>query len=109
LQIRVSSRAQPDHPPVRRSGLDLVLEGASLQDLVLDAPPAPHIESTARRTSRGQRDQFRGTRIHLCNLAGLEIRDCEANGLKIVDCYGSDVYLGGDFERLIVNDVDAIA
>jgi DinB superfamily len=50
--------------------------------------------------------QFRGARIHLCDLAGLEIRDCEVSGLKIVDCYGSDVYLGGDFERLVVNDVD---
>lgn len=54
-------------------------------------------------------DQFRGARIHLCDLAGLEIRDCEVNGLKIVDCYGSDVYLGGDFERLVVNDVDVTA
>ena len=51
-------------------------------------------------------DQFRGARIHLSDLAGLEIRDCEVDGLKIVDCYGSDVYLGGDFERLVVNDVD---
>ena len=51
-------------------------------------------------------DQFRGARIHLCDLAGLEIRDCEVDGLKIVDCYGSDVYLGGDFERLVVNDID---
>ncbi len=53
-----------------------------------------------------QSDQFRGARIHLCDLAGLEIRDCEVSGLKIVDCYGSDVYLGGDFERVVVNDVD---
>jgi hypothetical protein len=51
-------------------------------------------------------DQFRGARIHLCDLAGLEIRDCEITGLKIVDCYGGEVYLGGDFERLVVNDVD---
>ena len=51
-------------------------------------------------------DQFRGARIHLCELAGLEIRDCEVSGLKIVDCYGADVYLGGDFERVVVNDVD---
>jgi hypothetical protein len=56
-----------------------------------------------------QTDQFRGARIHLCDLAGLEIRDCEVTGLKIVDCYGSDVYLGGDFERLVVNDVDVTA
>jgi hypothetical protein len=56
-----------------------------------------------------QSDQFRGARIHLCDLAGLEIRDCEVNGLKIVDCYGSDVYLGGHFERLVVNDVDVTA
>ncbi|WP_106538115.1 DinB family protein [Haloactinopolyspora alba] len=53
-----------------------------------------------------QSDQFRGARIHLCDLAGLEIRDCEVSGLKIVDCYGSDIYLGGAFERLVVNDVD---
>ncbi|WP_410675839.1 hypothetical protein [Amycolatopsis sp. cmx-4-68] len=53
-----------------------------------------------------QSDEFRGARIHLCDLGGLEIRDCEVTGLKIVDCYGSDVYLGGYFERLVVNDVD---
>jgi len=53
-----------------------------------------------------QSDQFRGARIHLCELAGLEIRDCEVSGLKIVDCYGSGVYLGGGFERVVVNDVD---
>ena len=56
-----------------------------------------------------QSDQFRGGRIHLCDLAGLEIRDCEVDGLKIVDCYGSDVYLGGAFERVVVNDVDVTA
>jgi hypothetical protein len=56
-----------------------------------------------------QSDQFRGARIHLCDLAGLEIRDCEVSGVKIVDCYGGDVYLGGDFERLVVNDVDVTA
>ena len=53
-----------------------------------------------------QTDRFRGAHIQLCDLAGLEIRDCEVSGLKIVDCYGSDVSLGGDFERLVVNDVD---
>lgn len=51
-------------------------------------------------------DRFRGARIHLYDLAGLEIRDCEVSGLKIVDCYGTDVYLGGDFARLVVNVVD---
>jgi hypothetical protein len=54
-------------------------------------------------------DTFRGARIHLSDLTGLEIRDCEVSGLKIVDCYGSDVYLGGDFQRLVVNDVDVTA
>ncbi|GAB3833892.1 DinB family protein [Kribbella italica] len=54
-------------------------------------------------------EQFRGGRIHLSDLAGLEIRDCEVDGLKIVDCYGSDVYVGGAFERLVVNDVDVTA
>lgn len=56
-----------------------------------------------------QSDQFRGAHIHLCDLAALEIRDCEVSGLRIVDCYGSDVYLGGDFERVVVNDVDVTA
>ena len=51
-------------------------------------------------------DQFRGARIHQCDLAGLQIRDCEVSGLKVVDCYGGVVYLGGDFERVVVNDVD---
>ncbi len=51
-------------------------------------------------------DQFRGARIRSSELAGLEIRDCEVSGLKIVDCYGGDVYLGGAFERVVVNDVD---
>lgn len=54
-------------------------------------------------------EQFRGARIHLCDLAGLEIRDCEVSGLKIVDCYGGDIYLGGAFDRLVVNDVDVTA
>ncbi len=54
-------------------------------------------------------DQFRGARIQGCDLAGLEIRDCEVSGLKIVDCYGADVSLGGDFERVVVNDVDVTA
>ena len=54
-------------------------------------------------------DQFRGGRIHLSDLADLEIRDCEVTGLKIVDCYGSDISLGGDFKRLVVNDVDVTA
>jgi len=56
-----------------------------------------------------QSDQFRGARIYLSELEGLEIRDCEVTGLRIVDCYGSDVYLGGAFERLVVNDVDVTA
>ncbi len=54
-------------------------------------------------------DQFRGARIHLCDLAGLEVRDCEVSGLKIVDCYGRDIHLGGNFERVVVNDVDVTA
>ncbi|MBB5978177.1 DinB family protein [Kribbella solani] len=54
-------------------------------------------------------DQFRGARIQTSDLAGLEVRDCEVSGLKVVDCYGSDVYVGGAFERVVVNDVDVTA
>jgi hypothetical protein len=63
-------------------------------------------ETAPMSAEYAESDQFRGARIHLCDLAGLEIRDCEVSGLKIVDCYGSDVYLAGHFERLVVNDVD---
>jgi DinB superfamily len=56
-----------------------------------------------------QGDQFHAARIHLSDLAELEIRDCEVSGMKIVDCYGSDVYLGGQFESVVVNDVDVTA
>ncbi len=56
-----------------------------------------------------QSDQFQDARIHLSDLGGLEIRDCEVSGLKIVDCYGNGVYVGGEFERVVVNDVDVTA
>lgn len=68
------------------------------------------MRQTARMASEyAQSDQFRGARIHLCDLADLEIRDCEVSGLRIVDCYGGDIYLGGDFERVVVKDVDVTA
>lgn len=56
-----------------------------------------------------QTDRLRGGFIHLSDLGGLEVRDCEVSGLKIADCYGADVYVGGAFERLVVNDVDVTA
>ncbi|MBW9205858.1 DinB family protein [Mumia sp. zg.B17] len=54
-------------------------------------------------------DQFRGARISESDLSGLEVRDCAVDGLKIVDCYGEDVYVGGQFTRIVVNDVDVAA
>jgi hypothetical protein len=54
-------------------------------------------------------DQFRGARIHLSDVSGLVIRDCVVSGLKVVDSYGGEVSLGGDFERVVVNDVDVTA
>jgi hypothetical protein len=54
-------------------------------------------------------DHLRGARIHLSDLTGLEIRDCEVSGMRIVDCYGTDVHVAGQFERLVVNDVDVTA
>ena len=89
--------------------------GLKMPDCACCSPPNPpphsDVDGTVRETvamtaEYTQTDQFRGARIHLCELAGLEIRDCEVSGLKIVDCYGSDVYIGGDFKRLVVNDVD---
>lgn len=57
-------------------------------------------------TDYTETDQFRDARIHLSDVSGLEIRDCVVSGLKVVDCYGGSVSLGGDFERVVVNDVD---
>ncbi|MFE6645123.1 DinB family protein [Nocardioides sp. NPDC057772] len=55
-------------------------------------------------------DQFRGALLHQSDIGGLEIRDCWfEERLKIVDCWGSDVYLAGDFGRIVVNDVDVTA
>ena len=68
--------------------------------------PEPARETAPVTSDYVRTDRFRGGRIHLCDLASLEIRDCEVSGLKIVDCYGSDVYLGGDVARIVVNDVD---
>ena len=70
------------------------------------ASTQPFRQTASMTAEYVQSDQFRGARIHLCDLAGLEIRDCEVSGLKVVDCYGSTVYLGGDFKRVVVNDVD---
>lgn len=57
-------------------------------------------------TEYEETDQFRGARIHLSDLTGLEVRDCEVSDLKVVDCYGGTVRLSGDLERVVVNDVD---
>ncbi len=55
-------------------------------------------------------DRFRDAMIRQSDLSGLEIRDCWfEERLKIVDCYGRDVYLAGDFGRIVVNDVDVTA
>lgn len=55
-------------------------------------------------------DQFRDALIRQSDIGGLEIRDCWfEERLKIVDCYGRDVYLAGDFGRIVVNDVDVTA
>ena len=53
------------------------------------ASTEPFRETASMTAEYAQSDQFRGARIHLCDLAGLEIRDCEVSGLKVVDCYGS--------------------
>src|SRR5680860_1553775 len=104
-----SSRAELVAPIVHDPSDVVAIGVAGLAMWVSRRPVASRelVRETASMTAEyAQTDRFRGARIHLCDLAGLEIRDCEVSGLKIVDCYGSDVYLGGDFERLVVNDVD---
>ncbi|TQL66983.1 DinB family protein [Nocardioides albertanoniae] len=55
-------------------------------------------------------EQFRGALIRQSDLSGLEIRDCWfEERVKVVDCYGSDIYLGGEFGKVVVNDVDVTA
>ena len=40
-------------------------------------------------------DEFRGARIHLCDLADLEIRACEVSGLKIIHCWATMAVVRG--------------
>jgi hypothetical protein len=104
-----SSRAELVTPIVHDPSHVVAIGVAGLAMWVSRRPVASTelVRETASMTAEyAQTDQFRGASIHLCDLAGLEIRDCEVSRLKIVDCYGSDVYLDGDFERLVVNDVD---
>lgn len=51
-----------------------------------------------------QSDQFRGARIHLCDLAGLEIRDYTVSGLKIVDCYPDEEYVVRGCLRVVLRE-----
>ena len=98
-EIRPASR-RPSQAEARLSPSHVVLSLARAGRIRETAPmPAEYTQS----------DQFRGARIHLCDLSGLEIRDCDVTGLKIVDCYGGNVSLGGGFERVVVNDVDVTA
>jgi DinB superfamily len=61
-------------------------------------------------TEYAETDQFRDALIRQSDISGLEIRDCWfGSRLKIVDAFGKDVYLGGDFGRVVVNDVDVTA
>lgn len=64
----------------------------------------------SERTTYVNSDRFRDALIRQSDVSGLEIRDCWfEERLKIVDCYGRDVYLAGDFGRIVVNDVDVTA
>ncbi|GGU44649.1 DinB family protein [Nocardioides albus] len=55
-------------------------------------------------------DRFRDALITQSDVSGLEIRDCWfEERLKIVDCWGRDVYVAGDFGRIVVNDIDVTA
>jgi hypothetical protein len=49
---------------------------------------------------------FRGARFTNADLTGITIRDCDVSGLKIADCLAHGVYLSGQLERVVVNDVD---
>jgi hypothetical protein len=68
------------------------------------------VEEKLDKPAYAETDRFRGALITQSDLSGLEIRDCWfEERLKIVDCWGRDVYLGGDFGRVVVNDVDVTA
>jgi len=36
----------------------------------------------------------------------VRFRDCDLTGLRIIDCIIGDGVISGDFDRLVVNDVD---
>jgi uncharacterized damage-inducible protein DinB len=51
-------------------------------------------------------EEFRGARFSNSDLSGITIRDCDLSGLKVAGCFAHVAYLSGEFERLVVNDVD---
>lgn len=54
-------------------------------------------------------DEFRGTRFTDVDLAGARFRACDLSGVRILSARLTDVRIGGDIDRLIVNDVDVTA
>ena len=51
-------------------------------------------------------DEFREARFKHADLSGVTFRDCDLTGLRIIDCIIGDGVISGDFDRLVVNDVD---
>jgi DinB superfamily/Pentapeptide repeats (8 copies) len=51
-------------------------------------------------------DEFREARFRQANLSGVTFRDCDLTGLQIIDSIIGDGVISGDFDRLVVNDVD---
>jgi len=51
-------------------------------------------------------EEFRGARFTHADLSGVRFRDCDLTGLRIIDCIIGDGVISGDFDRLVVNDVD---
>ncbi|HEY4019279.1 MAG TPA: DinB family protein [Pseudonocardiaceae bacterium] len=115
--LEISQRPRPlpcnasaPHPPYASHPRSSSHNPAPYADVCYPLTQAGRIRDAVPMPAEyAQTDQFRGARIHLCDLGGLEIRDCDVSGLKIVDCYGANVYLGGAFERLVVNDIDVTA
>ncbi|HVU72124.1 MAG TPA: DinB family protein [Mycobacteriales bacterium] len=53
--------------------------------------------------------ELAGRSYFLVDLSGSRFRDCDISHVRFVDCFATDVVIGGDVQRLVVNDVDVTA
>ena len=60
-------------------------------------------------TDHDRTDAFRGARLTRSDLSGAVLRDCDLRGVRITGSWLDGLSLSGEFERLVVDEVDVTA